>query len=115
MLPWEKQPMHASLFFSVSKGTDQLSFTCKRLLNCWRKMQIYGWELGWLPRRFAQFLGIAADCCLDFHKSWAEQPVSGEICANPAGRVGWQDCVILEPSRLLERIARFLEGRLVSL
>ena len=34
MMPWEKQPMHASLFFSVLEGTDQLSGTCKRLLDC---------------------------------------------------------------------------------
>ena len=62
-----------------------------------------------------QFLGRAADCCLDLHKSWAEQPAARKICINPARRVGWQDCVILEPIRLSERIAQFLEGRLVTL
>lgn len=78
-------------------------------------MHIYGWELGWLPRIFAQFLGRAAYYCLDFHKSWAKQLAVGKICANPIGRVGWHDCAILEPSRLSERITQFLEGRLVSL
>lgn len=68
-----------------------------------------------MTRRFVQFLGRAADCYLDLHKSWAEQPISGKICANPAGRVDWQDCAILEPSKLSERIVQFLEGRLVSL
>jgi len=48
-------------------------------------------------------------------KSWAELPVDGKNYANPAGRVGWQDCVILEPNRLSEGIAQFLEGRLVAL
>jgi len=54
-------------------------------------------------------LGLAADCYPDLHKSWAELPVDGKICANPAGRVGWQDCAILKPKRLKERIAQFLE------
>lgn len=53
----------------------------------------------------------AAQIC----KSWAEKLVDGKNCANPARRVGWQDCSILEPSRLLEGIAQFLEGRLVAL
>ena len=69
-------------------------------------MRISGWELGWLPRRFAQFLGWAVDCCPDLHKSWAEQPAGRKICTNLARRVGWQDCAILEPSRLLERISQ---------
>jgi len=59
---------------------------------------------------------------------WAEQltvaqicanPVlsipAGEICTNPDGSVGWQDCTILEPNGQPERIAHFLEGRLVTL
>ena len=71
MLPWEKQPMHASLFCSVLKETSQLNRTCKRLFDCLKEMRISGWELGWLPRRFAQFLGRAVDCCLDLQiLSW---------------------------------------------
>lgn len=89
MLPWEKHPMHASLFCSVWKGTSQLSCTCKRLLDCWREMCISGREMGWLPRIFAQFLGWVTDCSPDLHKSWAEQPIAGKICANPTVRVGW--------------------------
>ena len=53
MLPWEKQPMNESMFSSASKGTNQLSCSCKKLLNCWEKMCIYGWDLGWLLRGFA--------------------------------------------------------------
>ena len=40
---------------------------------------------------------------------------AGESCTIPTGSVDWQNCVILESSRLSERIAQFLEGRLVSL
>jgi len=62
-----------------------------------------------------QFLGRAAECYLDLHKSWVEQPTTGKICANPARSVGRQDCTILEPNRLPERIAQILEERLVAL
>jgi len=41
--------------------------------------------------------------------------LAGEICTNPVGNVGRQGCAILDPSRLPERIAQFLEGRLVAL
>ena len=114
-MPWEKKRMHASLFFSVLEGSGQLSCTCKRLLYWWRKMHISNCKLGWLPKGIVQFLGRATECYLYLQKSWAKQPIDGKNCANPAGSGCRQDCAILEPSRLPERIVKFLEGRLVSL
>lgn len=72
--------MHASLCHLVPKGTDQLNCTCKALLHCWRKMCIYGWGLGWLPRRFAQFLGRAVDYDPDLCKFMDEKPCWGNLC-----------------------------------
>jgi len=79
MLPWEKQPMLASQFCSVPKGTGQLSCTYKRLLDCWEKMCISGWELGWLARRFEHFLGSGTDYYPYLHKFWAEHPCWGKL------------------------------------
>ena len=72
--------MHASLLCSVQEGTGQLNYTCKRLLDSWEKMCISGWELSWLPRRFAQFLGRTADCYPYLRKFWAKQPCWGKLC-----------------------------------
>jgi len=71
--------MHASHFFLVPEGTDQLRCTCMRLLDCWEKMCISSWELGWPPRKFAQFLGRVADCYPDLHKFCVEQPYWGKL------------------------------------
>ena len=68
-----------------------------------------------MPRRFAQFLGRAAYYYPDLHKFWVEQPATRKIFTNPIGRVGWQDCTIMEPSNLSEGISQLLEGRLVAL
>ena len=40
---------------------------------------------------------------------------AGENCAIHVGSVDWQNCAILEPNRLPDKIAQFLEGRLVAL
>lgn len=72
MMPWEKQPMDANQFFSIPKGTGQLNCTCRRFLNCWEKMHIYGRDLDWLRGIFVQFLGILADFCPDLFKFLAK-------------------------------------------
>jgi len=69
MLPWEKQPMHASLFCSVPEGTGQLSCTCKQLLDFRREMRISDFQLGWLLKGIMKFLGPVADFYPDLRKS----------------------------------------------
>jgi len=114
MLPWEKKPMHASQFCSVPEGTDQLSCTCKKCSIAWRKCSF-------LAGSWVDYLG---DLCT----LWAEQLTATQICKNfgmssPTGEncailvesVNWQNCAILEFSRLLKKIRQFLEGRIVSL
>lgn len=102
----EKQAMHASQVSMVSSGTGQPKCSCMKLLNCLRKMCIFGWDLGWLPRIFAQFRGRAANCCPDLHKFWVEQPCWGnlrnfhwecwlaELRNSGAQQVTKQDCAI---------------------
>ena len=63
MLPWEKQPIHANQFCSVSEGIGKLNCTCNSLLSWEEKMHISGRELGGIPRGIAQFPSKAADCC----------------------------------------------------
>jgi hypothetical protein len=118
-------PLHAAL--------GEATHACKSVLlspGGNRSTQLHMQETARLLGEKCTFLaGSWADCPGDLHNFWAEQLTAAQICTNPglnslllgknctnpAGRVGWQDCAILEPSRLSERIAQFLEGRLVSL
>ncbi len=105
-----KSCMHASQVSSVPGGTSQPDYPSMPVLNCFEKMCITDCQLSWLPKVIAQFLGPPIDYYPDLHKSWVELPVDGKNCTNPVGRVGWKDCAILEPNRLSEGIAQFLEG-----
>lgn len=79
MLPSEEQPMHANQFCSVPEGIGQLHGTCNVLLSWEEKMCIFGRELGYLPRGITQFLGGAADYCLELHNFLAEHPFWEEL------------------------------------
>lgn len=79
-------------------------------------------------RKCAFLEGSWADCPGDLRNLWAEQLIVAQDCtilglSSPAGRncaifwimLDWQNCAILEPSRLTNIIVQFVEGRLVAI
>ena len=113
MLLWEEKPMHANWFSQSQRETINSVAHERDCSTIGEKCAFLAWS--------------QAGCVGDLRNFWAEQLTAthictnsglsnlvGEICANPSGRIGRQDCIILETSRLPERIAQFLEGRLFS-
>ena len=106
--------MHANLFFSVSEGMINSAAHARDCLTVREKCTFLAGNWAGCPRDLRNFweeqLTVAQICTNSGLSNLAR-----EICANPTGSVGRQDCAILDPNRLLKRIVQFLEGRLGSL